>query len=192
MALVLLILSVDFWPLLALPSTFLVIARLTVEAGGWLEDSSWLCRPGPRGASRKPGPCCWKWVDRCLVSPGLFVGGVGGGVGWCLLPLLFRVLSPEFSVGDVDARYIRPLLFALGLALRTSCLIRSSRGLSVGDVVRAAEVGVRRAPVLGAGVARGREQGYSPLIITLVMSPELSAGDVGKAAGGYVVLTPSI
>ena len=71
---------------------------------------------------------------------------MGGEVGWCLPPLLFRVgsgvASPEFSVGDVDARFIRPLIFSLGLALRTSCLLRLSLGLSVGDVVRAAKVGV--------------------------------------------------
>ena len=39
---------------------------------------------------------------------------------------------------------------------------------------------------------RGRERGSSPLVITLVLSPELSVGDVEKAAGGEVVLAPSI
>ena len=35
-------------------------ARQTVVAGGWLEDISWLCRPGPRGVSRNPGTCSRK------------------------------------------------------------------------------------------------------------------------------------
>ena len=59
-------------------------------------------------------------------------------------------------------------------------------------MVRAAEVGVRRDPGLCAGVVRGRYQGSSPLVISLVPSLELSAGDVGKAEGGDVVLPPSL
>ena len=92
--------------------------------------------------------------------PGIIQGGVGGGVGWCIPPVIFRVgsgvVSPEFSAGDVDARSIRPLLFYLWLVLRTYCLLRLSPGLSVRDVVRAAEVSVRRAPRLGAGLVRDR------------------------------------
>ena len=141
--------------------------------------SSW-----SEGVSRKPGPCSRKWADWYLSSPVLSVGGMGGVVGWCIPPLLFRVgsgvASPEFSSGDVDARSIRSLLFALGLALQTSCLIRSSLGLSVWGMVRSVEVGVRKAPGLGAGIVRGREWGSCPLLITLVLSLELSVGDVGK------------
>ena len=51
---------------------------------------------------------------------------------------------------------------------------------------------MRRALGLGNGVVRGREQGSSPLVITLVLSPKLSIGDVGKAAEGDVVLNQSI
>ena len=51
---------------------------------------------------------------------------------------------------------------------------------------------MQRAPLLGAGVVRGRGQGSSRLVITLVMSLELSTGDIGKAAGGNAVLTPSL
>ena len=163
---------------------------------GVLEDSSWLCRPGLRGTSRMPVPRSRKWAKWCLVSLGLSVGGVCGGIGWCLPPLLFRVgsgvASPELSVRDVDARSIYPLLISLGIVLRTSCLIRLSPGLSVRDVVRAAEVSVRRALGIGSGVVIGREWGSSPILITLVLSPELSLGDVGKAARGDVMLTPSI
>ena len=130
------------------------------------------------------------------MSLGLSVGGLGGRVGWCLPPILFRVgsgvASPEFSVGDVDARSICPLIFSLGLVLRTSCSLRSSPRLSVRDVVRAAEVGVQRALGLGSGAVIGRERRSSPIVITLVLSPELSVGDVGKSAGGDVVLNPSI
>ena len=76
--------------------------------------------------------------------------------------------------------------------LWTSCLIRLYPGLSVRDVVRSAEVGVWRALGINSVVVRGREQSSSPIVITLVLSPELSLGDVGKAAGGDVVLTLSI
>ena len=64
--------------------------------------------------------------------------------------------SLEFSVGYVVARFVCPFLVALGLVLRTSFSLRLSPGLSIGDVVRAAEVGVQRAPRLGARVVRGR------------------------------------
>ena len=60
-----------------------------MEVGGWLEDSSWLICLGPRGASRKPGPCSRKYVYWCLTSPVLSVRDMGGGV------------SPELSAGDV-------------------------------------------------------------------------------------------
>ena len=155
-----------------------------MEVGGWLKDSSWLCHLGPRGISKKPGPYSRKWSDWCMTSPRLSVGAVGGGVGWCLPTLLFRfksdVVSQEFSVGELDACYVPPLLFAKGLTIRTSCLIRSFPGLSVGYVVRAAEVSVRRAPGLGSRVVRGIGQGYSPLLIILLLSLELSVRDVGK------------
>ena len=49
-----------------------------------------------------------------------------------------------------------------------------------------------RALGINSVVVRGREQSSSPIVITLVLSPELSLGDVGKAAGGDVVLTLSI
>ena len=65
-------------------------------------------------------------------------------------------------------------------------------GLSVVEVDRAAGVGGRRALELYTGLARGRERGYSLLVISLVLSPRLSAGDVGEAVGGDVVLTPSL
>ena len=52
--------------------------------------------------------------------------------------------------------------------------------------------GITEGPGLGAGVVRGREWGSSPLVITIVLSPELSVRDVGKAAVGDVVPTPSI
>ena len=100
--------------------------------------------------------------------------------------------SLEFSVGDVTERAVRVFFFALGMALRTSCYFRPSPGLSVMDVDRAAEVGVRRSQGLCAGVVRGREWGSSPLVISLVPYPELSVRDMGKALGGYVVPTPSL
>ena len=45
------------------------------------------------------------------------------------------------------------------------------------------EVGVWRSLGLGAGVVRGKKRGSSPLVITLVLSPELSVGDVSKTTG---------
>ena len=93
-----------------------------------MEDSSWIYRLGPRGTSRKPVPCSQKWADWCLMSPVLSAGGVGGGLGWWLSPLIFRfesgVASPELSVGDVDTRSVCPLLFDLGLAVWTPCLLK--------------------------------------------------------------------
>ena len=153
-----------------------------------MEDSSCLCCPGPRGMSKNPGPCSRKWADWCLAYPVLSIRGVGGGVGWCLPLLLFRfesgAASLELSVGDVDAQSIHSLLFDLGLVLWTSCSLSSSLVLSVRDVVRAAEVGVRRAPGLGARVVRSRERGSSPLVIALVLSPELSVGTQGRRREG--------
>ena len=161
-----------------------------------MEAGSWFCCPGPRGTSRKPGPCSMKWNDWYILSPGLSVGDVGGGVGR-FLPLLYLRVRPdmaslEFSVGDVTERAVRVFFFALGMALRTSCYFRPSPGLSVMDVDRAAEVGVRRSQGLCAGVVRGREWGSSPLVISLLPSPELSVRDVGEAAEGDVVLLPSL
>ena len=159
---------------------------MIVEGGEWVDAGSWFCCPGLRGASRKPGMCSLKWADWCLVYPGLSVGDVGGGLGWCLPLLSLRVRSDvaslELSVGDVVERDVCVFFFALGLALRPYCLFRPYLGLSVGYVDRVSEVGVRRDPGLCSGVVRGRGWGYSPLVISLVTSPELSVRDLGEAA----------
>ena len=85
---------------------------------------------------------------------------MGGGVDWWPPLLSLRVISDvaslEFSVRDVVENSVCVVLFALGLALRTSCLFRLSPKISIMDVDRATEVGVRRASVLCAGVVRGR------------------------------------
>ena len=163
---------------------------MCVEAGGWF------CHPGPRGTYRKPGSCSLKWAEWCLMSPGLSVGDVGGGVGWFLLLLTLQdrsdVASPEFSVGDLTEKAIRILFFAIGLELGTSCSFRLSLGLLVRDVDRAAGVGGRRASGLYTGVARGRERGSSPIVLSLVLYPGLSVGDVREAVGRDVVLTLSL
>ena len=65
-------------------------------------------------------------------------------------------------------------------------------GLSVGYAVRVAEVGVRRALILGARVVIGIGRGSSPFVITLVLSPDISVGDIVKATGGKVMMTPSL
>ena len=139
---------------------------------------------------------CLKWADWCLASPGLSAENVAGGVGCflLLLPLRLRpdMASPELFVGDVAERDVRIFFFALGIALRTSCSLRLSPGLSVRDVDRAVEVGVKRAPGLCAGLVRGREWRSSPLLISLVPCRKLSVGDTGEAAGGDVVLTPTL
>ena len=100
--------------------------------------------------------------------------------------------SPEFSVGDVAGKDTCVFFFTLGLELGTSCSFKPSPGLSVVEVDRAAGVGGRRALELYTGVARGRDWEYSILVVSLVLSPGLSAGDVGEAVGGDVVLTPSL
>ena len=51
---------------------------------------------------------------------------------------------------------------------------------------------MRRALGLVARVVRGRGWLSYSLVITLVLSPELSVGDLGKAAGENVLLTPSL
>ena len=137
-----------------------------------MEAGSWFCYPGPRGTSRKPGPYSLKWADWCLESPGLSVRDVGGIVGR-FLPILYLkvrsdVASPEFSVWDVSEKAIHVFFFALGIELRTSCYFRPSPGLSVKDVDRAAELSVRRDLGLCTRVARGRERGSSPLVLSLV------------------------
>ena len=100
--------------------------------------------------------------------------------------------SPEFSVGYVAEKVTRVFFFALGIDLGNPCYFRPSTGLSVGGVDRAAKVGGQRASGLCTEVARVRERGSSPPVLSLVLSPVLSVGDVGEAVGGGVVLTPSL
>ena len=81
---------------------------------------------------------------------------------------------------------------ALALALGTFFSFRPSPELSIGDVDRAAEVGVRRAAGSCVGVVRGKARGSYPLVIFLVPSLELSVGDVetpslaARRVGGIV------
>ena len=100
--------------------------------------------------------------------------------------------SPEFSFKDVAEKAVRVLLFALGIDLGTSCSFRPFPGLSARDVDRAAEVGGRRFLVLCTRGARGRDLGSSHLVLSPVLSPVLSVGDVGEDVVGDMVLTPSL
>ena len=63
--------------------------------------------------SSKTGSCSRKWADWCLTSPGLSVGGVGGG------------FSPELSFsGDISKAAGGNAVLALNLAIVVGCSVR--------------------------------------------------------------------